>query len=122
MNNYENEPSRPPFGGSDSVTEGKTIAVIAYITIIGLLIAIILNNEKKNSFATFHIRQGLGLGLSQLVIGMIAIIPILGWLIFFVGSFLILIMWISGLFNALNGKMKPVPILGEKYQEWFKGI
>jgi len=122
MENYENTSGRPPFGEESVVTKGKTIAIIAYITIIGLLIAIILNNEKKNSFATFHIRQGLGIGLSQLVIGMIAIIPFLGWLIFIVGSLLLLIMWITGLFNALNGKEKPVPILGKKYQEWFKSI
>jgi len=122
MENFENASGQSPFSRENEVSEGKTIAIIAYITIIGLLIAIILNNEKKNTFAAFHIRQGLGIGLSQLVIGMIAIIPFLGWLIFIVGSLLILIMWISGLFSALNGREKPVPILGEKYQEWFKGV
>jgi hypothetical protein len=27
-----------------------------------------------------------------------------------------------GLLNAINGKEKPVPILGEKYLEWLKSI
>ena len=40
-----------------TVQEGKTIAIISYITIIGLIIAFIMNQSKKNSFASFHIRQ-----------------------------------------------------------------
>lgn len=104
------------------VTEGKTIAIIAYITLIGLIVAFVMNNEKKNSFATFHIRQSLGLGLTMLILMMINIIPLLGWLISFVGSVVIFVMWIMGLISALNGEKKPVFLLGDKFQEWFKGI
>lgn len=53
---------------------------------------------------------------------MINIIPILGWLVSIVGFIVLFVMWISGLISALNGKEKPVFLLGEKYQEWFKGI
>ena len=102
--------------------EGKTIAIIAYLTIIGLIIAFVMNNDKKNPFANFHIRQSLGLGLTALALSLINIIPILGWLISFIGFFIILFMWIMGLLNAINGKEKTVPILGEKYKEWFKTI
>ena len=45
-------------------TEGKNIAIIAYITIIGLIIAFVMNNEKKDHFASYHIKQSLGLGLT----------------------------------------------------------
>ena len=31
----------------NSVEEGKTIAIIAYLTIVGLIIAFVLNNDKK---------------------------------------------------------------------------
>ena len=31
-------------------------------------------------------------------------------------------MWIMGLMNAINGKEKTVPLLGNKYEEWFSGI
>lgn len=37
------------------IEEGKTIAIISYITVIGLIIALILNNDKKNLFAAYHI-------------------------------------------------------------------
>ena len=47
-----------------SVQDGKTIAIISYITIIGTLIAFIMNQNKHNYFASFHIRQALGIFLA----------------------------------------------------------
>ncbi len=103
-------------------SEGKTTAIIAYITLIGLIIAFVMNNDKKDPFASYHIKQSLGLGLTGLAMGAIGIIPIIGWLINLVGIFVLLYMWIMSLLNALNNKKKPAPILGKKYEEWFKGI
>ncbi len=105
-----------------TTTEGKTIAIIAYITIIGLIIAFVMNNEKKNAFASYHIRQSLDLALTALTLSMIGIIPILGWIISFFGFFFVLVLWIIGLLNALNSKEKPLPLFGEKFKEWFKDI
>lgn len=102
--------------------EGKNIAVIAYITIIGLIIAFVMNNEKKEPFASYHIKQSLGLALTGLALGIIGIVPIIGWLINIVGIFVLLYMWIVGLMNAINGKESNVPFLGKKYNEWLKNI
>lgn len=102
--------------------EGKATAIIAYITIIGLIIAFVMNNEKKNAFASYHIGQSLGLALTALALSIINVIPILGWIISFIGFIFILYLWIMGLINAINLKEKPLPILGKKYEEWFKSI
>lgn len=108
----------------EDIEAGKTIAIISYLTLIGLIIAFVMNNEKKNCFGAFHIRQMLGLGLTFIALSIVAaIIPIIGWFVVGpIGSILLLIMWISGLINAINGKIKPMPILGNKYAEWFKGV
>jgi len=107
---------------SSTITEGKNIAIIAYITFIGLIIAFVMNNEKKNTFASYHIRQSLGLALTAVALSLINIIPILGWIVSFLGSFFVLVLWIIGLINAVNLKEKPVPVLGKKFEEWFKNI
>lgn len=107
---------------SEEVTEGKNIATLAYITLIGLIIAFVQNNEKKNAFAFFHIRQSLGLCVTGLVLGVIGMIPILGWIVYILGIFVLIYMWIIGFMNAINSKEKTVPFLGNKYEEWFKGI
>ena len=103
-------------------TEEKSIAIIAYITIIGLIIAFVMNNDKKAVFPTYHIKQSLGLALTGLALGVVGMVPILGWIISFFGSFVLLYLWIIGLLNAINSKQKQVPWLGEKYEEWFKNI
>ncbi len=107
---------------ASAINEGKTTAIIAYLTLIGLIIAFVMNNEKKNAFAALHIRQALGLGLTGLALAIVNVIPILGWILGLFGSLLLVVLWVIGLIGALNGKEKLVPILGKKYQEWFKSI
>tara|TARA_R110002126_G_scaffold4147_2_gene22208 strand:+ start:650 stop:994 length:345 start_codon:yes stop_codon:yes gene_type:complete len=104
------------------VNEGKNIAIIAYITIIGLIIAFVMNNDKKDAFASYHIKQSLGLAITGLALAVIGMIPIIGWIINILGILVLLYMWIIGLMNAVNGKESPVPFLGEKYLEWLKNI
>lgn len=106
---------------SNIISEGKTAAIVAYLTIIGSVIAIIINSDKKNPFASFHIRQGLGLCLTYMILG------------YFVGQFdswsISLSFWIGlgmlfiyGLISAINGETRKVPILGAFYQKIFASI
>lgn len=116
--NTQTNPEKP----SNIVEEGKTMAMVAYITIFGLIIAFIINNDKKNPFTAFHIRQSLGLGLLGVSLSIASYIPFLGWLISMVGSLLLIALWVMGLISAVNGERKPVPVIGEKFQEWLKSI
>lgn len=103
-------------------TSEKTIAVVAYLTIIGLVAAFVMNQNKKDEYAAYHIKQSLGLCVCGVALFMVGLIPILGWLLSFFGSLFLLYLWIMGLVNAINGKEKPVPILGRKFEEWFHSI
>ena len=119
------ETTKTEFSKAETATvnnEAKQIAVISYITIIGLVIAFVMNNQKKLDFASYHVRQSVGLCVTGLALGVIGIIPILGWIINIVGIFVLLYMWVMALMNAINGKEKPAPFLGKKYETWFKGI
>lgn len=118
-----NEPTpTPPTNGGSTVEDGKTIAIVSYLTLIGLVAALIMNGDKKNTFAAYHIRQSLGLMITALALSFINFIPLLGQIIWLVGFLVLLYMWIMGLMNAVNGKEKPLPILGDKYMEWFKTV
>lgn len=103
-------------------TSDKTIAVIAYLTIIGLVAAFVMNNDKKDPFAAYHIKQSLGLTVCGFAVFAVGMIPVLGWIVSFFGSLFLLYLWIMGLINAINGKAKPVPFLGNKFEEWFQNI
>lgn len=102
--------------------DGKVIAIVSYITLIGLIVAFIMNNDKKIPLASFHIRQSLGLLLSALVLSFINIIPILGQIIYLAGGVFLLVLWVMGLIGAINEKQEPVPVLGTRFQEWFSSI
>lgn len=105
----------------DSIEKGKTPAITAYILIIGVVIAMSMNSEYKNKFASFHIRQALGLSLTFISLGLIisnfdnVMIAIPMWIF-------ISVLWTYGIFTAINGETKPLPLLGNLYQKWFKTI
>jgi len=93
--------------------DGKTIAIIAYITIIGLIIAFIMNSSKNNSFAKFHIGQSFRiaiLGIANSILG--AMLPSSLSLVTTIIGLGVLVLWILGLVNAINLKEEPVPIIG----------
>ncbi|MDT0687713.1 DUF4870 domain-containing protein [Autumnicola psychrophila] len=106
----------------NTATDDKTMAIVAYLTIIGLIVAFVMNNEKKDPFAAYHIKQSLGLSLCGIALFIVGLVPILGWIASFFGSIFLLYLWIMGLINAINGKTQPVPLLGDKFEEWFRNI
>lgn len=116
------ETTQNPTATSEEGFSGKTIGIIAYLTLIGFVIAFVLNKDKNYPFATYHIKQALGLMLCGLAIFIVGMVPILGWIISFLGSICLLILWIMGLLNAINNKVKPIPVLGTKFEEWFKNL
>lgn len=123
MQETQQNPETPQLPNTESIIEdGKTIAIIAYLTLIGLIIAFVMNGEKKNSYAKFHIRQSLGLMVTGLATMFVSWVPFIGWLFGILAFFFLLFLWFTGLFNAINGREKVVPILGDKYAEWFKSI
>ncbi len=102
-----------------AATEDKTIAILSYITIIGFVAAIFMHTNHKTALGAFHLRQVLGLVLTGLAGGVCAVVPILGWLVWFVVGIGLFVLWLMGLVSALKGEMRPVPLLGEHYQKWF---
>lgn len=104
-----------------NVKEGKTLAIVSYITIIGTLIAFIMNQNKRNSFAAYHIRQAIGVFLTGLIVSFLQKYSHFNWVDAVLG-FGVFVLWAFGILAAIQGKEKPVPILGEKFEEWFRNI
>ena len=105
-----------------TIEEGKTAAITSYILIIGVFIAMSMNSgEDKNSFASFHIRQALGLSLTFISLGLIIshfdsmMISAPMWIF-------VSILWTYGIFSAIKGESRPVPLLGNYFQKAFKSI
>ena len=80
----------------------KTTDIVAYLTWIGLLIAIFLGDREGSKF---HINQALVIWIA----GLRSVIPCVGW-IWGVFCFVCAVM---GFIAALNGEEKEVPLLGK---------
>jgi fumarate reductase subunit D len=100
----------------EGLNEDRLIAAIGYL---GILCVIPLLLKKDSKFAQHHGKQGLVLLISWLVLWIGNIIPILGQLVWMVGTILILILIILGMINALNGRFWEMPVLG-KYAKQIK--
>jgi uncharacterized membrane protein len=104
-----------------TVKEGKTIAIISYITWIGTIIAFLMNNDKRNYFASFHIRQSMGLAILSLLNSFVIIKFFDFWTLGII-SLSIFILRIVGLVGAIQGEEKRIPLFGDAFQDWFKNI
>jgi len=101
--------------------EGKTTAIVAYLTMIGALIALSMNSEPRNSFARFHTRQAFGLHL--MFIGFAILSNTWGNLYSFFGLLSCYsILWIYGFTGVLAEKEQSVPVIGPYFQKWFTFI
>lgn len=104
-----------------SVEKGKSAAIVAYLTLIGTIIAYFMNNETKNSFASFHIRQALGIHITYFLLG--AFVSIFDtWMVTYAFWIFIIILWGYGLMTAIQGEQKEVPLLGNQFQKWFSTV
>jgi uncharacterized membrane protein len=105
----------------NTVEAGKNNAIIAYITIIGTIIAMVQNSEIKNPFASFHIRQALGLMLTFFALGYI-VGGFDSWPVTSAFYLFFFILWIYGFIGAVQGKMLLIPMLGPLFQKVFKSL
>jgi uncharacterized membrane protein len=102
-----------------AAAEDKTVAIVAYLTLIGFLVAIIIHSSKKTKLGAFHLRQMLGFLLTSFAVIILIVIPIIGWILIPVFYIFMFVCWVIGLIAAINGQMKPMPVVGPWYQKWF---
>ncbi|HXR46073.1 MAG TPA: DUF4870 domain-containing protein [Candidatus Limnocylindrales bacterium] len=117
------QPPQPITPASATGAEDKTVAIVAYLTLIGFIVAIVIHMNKKTKLGAFHLRQVLGFVLTGIAVVfcefILIFIPILGWLCIMALWIGMLVLWILGLVAAINGQMKPMPVVGPLYQKWF---
>jgi uncharacterized membrane protein len=100
-------------GGEKNIT----MAIVAYF----LFFVPLLTESKNDPFVKFHVKQGLLLfilAIVNMVIGMV-----ISFIWFFIGPIVslgVFVLWIMGVINAANGKMQPVPVVGQYAEQYLK--
>jgi uncharacterized membrane protein len=101
----------PPTAGSG--LSDSAAGAIAYLTIIPAILFLVLDPYKDKPFVKFHAFQCLGLAVTGFCLGVIGIIPFLGWIILFLGTIVLFIAWILCILKASQGGAFKLPVIGK---------
>lgn len=103
----------------------RTLAIVAYITLIGWLVAYFQYKDKqeKSPLVRYHLEQSLGIIIFSIIlsiaIGVVAsIIPSLATILSLAGL-LPLILLVFGIIAASNDSRTPVPGIGKIFEGKF---
>jgi uncharacterized membrane protein len=112
---------------------GKAAGIVSYFTIVGWFVAYFaFHRSRRTDLGSYQLRQTLLLHILFMVF--IFGLPFLFgtfWtaagvfsLSYFLRllEFVFFILWLVGLFGAINGEKKSIPIVGEKAQTLFSNI
>ena len=93
----------------------KIKAIVAHLTVIGWLIAVVLNlMTEKTPLTTFYLRQMLGLIILGFVLRWLPLMG-LGLPI----SIALIALWGMSLYGAIKEEKRETPFIGKYFQEWF---
>jgi len=111
---YKYEPPIAPGAPSQEdirdAQDNKTMAIVAYLL---FFIPLLTGDYKKSAFLKFHTNQG-----TVLFVAAVALSVVTGAISFVIWAWpiilfcAILVIAITGIINAANGVMKPLPIIG----------
>lgn len=117
--------------------EDKTVAILAYITLIGFIIAIVQHSSNKTKLGAYHLRQAVGFmitGIAMSIILVLIALPMLSmrtsvadyamfiYLLSFVIWIGLLVCLIISIINAASGRLKPAPIFGRLFEKWLVNL
>jgi len=88
---------------------GKVMAALSYVSVLFMLPYLF---RKNDDFATYHAKQGMGLFVAGLLGDVVGKMFGIGWIV----TILRILLAVTGIGNAINGKKKPLPYIGD----WLK--
>ena len=114
-------PGAPTQADIHDAQENKTMAILAYIF---FFIPLLVGAHKESIFAKYHTNQGTVLfivaacwGVAYSILSVIFLfIPVIGLIIVVIlgiASLIFPVLCIVGIINAVNGVMKPLPVIGK---------
>lgn len=96
--------------GGDDQHHHRLLAATCYLWI---LCVVPLVTQEENSYVRFHAKQGVVLALAWLALWIIAVIPLLGWLVFLFGSIALLAINVAAIVHAWYGDEWELPYLAK---------
>lgn len=110
QNQQQQSPIQPVGGGSEVRDQDKIMLILAYL---GLLAIIPLVTVKDSEYVKWHAKQGLVLFGAAIVLSFLNVIPVVGQIVFCLGSLGVFVLSIMGIVKALAGQRWRMPLLAD---------
>lgn len=115
-NEQYNDPTMmdPTAGVSGEPTGSeKAFAILAYFGLL-FLVGLLKAPENQNPYVKNHVNNGVLLTIAGFASGLIAAIPVVGWIVAGVASVALTVFAIIGIVKACQNQTYLLPIVGEK--------
>jgi uncharacterized membrane protein len=89
-------------------------AILSYLFILCLIPVLM---KKENEFVRFHARQGLVLFIAEMAVAIIAIVPLLGPIIYVLGMLICGLLSLAGIIQVLRGIKWEMPVVYDLSQK-----
>jgi uncharacterized membrane protein len=102
-------------------SDSNVFAAISYLAFVltGILVYLLKNDDK---FARFHAMQSIIVGVVlivvNIIIGFIALIPVIGWIILALYPLVVLLLWLFLMWKAFKGERYMLPTIGEYAEKY----
>jgi uncharacterized membrane protein len=113
-----NQEKKAPLGQvkvepGEKIETNQDIKIIAAIGYFWILCLLPLLAKRDSEFAQHHGKQGLVLTICSFILWLVAWIPVIGWVVGFLGTIVLIVFSVLGILHALQGKYWEMPYLGE---------
>ncbi len=113
----ESRPRQEPYARYETeapldqdVEDNKMLSALGYL---GPMVILPLILKPNSPFVRFHANQSIALLLFSVLCSICGIVPFFGWMISTFGWVFTLVNVFKGFGNAMSGKMKKLPIVGD---------
>lgn len=96
---------------SQDIERTRILSALCYLNFIFIIIALLL--EPNSKFLRYHVNQSLVLTIFGLACGVIAIIPLIGWILSIVGAIAYVVFTIIGIVHSIKRCAKDLPLIGK---------
>ena len=89
----------------------NAVSALSYLSLLFVVVALLL--EPNSKFLRYHINQSIVLQIFGVVAALVAIIPVIGWIVGCVASIAAVVFLIMGIVRAYKGQAKDLPLIGK---------
>ena len=103
----------------------KTTSILSYLGLLWL-VAFYMDRGERTDLSRYHLRQGLGLITTGLVLYLLVFILMvflpLHFYVYYAITILLVLLMVFGIIHAINEIKLPVPLIGKLFEHRFKFI